>query len=177
MNLLSVLVLAFAFQVAQPVPDPIPDAVVEGSVVDIIAERRIDAMMQKLEAQQQSLIEKAAERIEQQTKGKLAELADAVKSIRDDRDGIGKTIAEFRDDRKNMLGLFGMMSERFAEMMQKMFILDRLSAWFWRLVLGVVVLCVLVVGIGLTGLFLYSRLKSFVLKEISSISTVMKLGN
>ena len=182
MNLLSFFVLAFAFQVAQPVPDPIPNAVVEGSVVDIIAERRIDAMVQKLEAQQQSFIEKAAERIEQRTNGKLAELVESVRTLREEREGVLSSIKDFRKEHGSLLERMQSLSESVANASKSWTplqnLVDRLTSLVWKLFWFICVLGGLVLLLGLVGLYLYSRLKGFVAKEISSIiPNSMKPGN
>jgi ABC-type multidrug transport system fused ATPase/permease subunit len=170
MNLLSIFVLACALQ--EPIPDPIPDAV-GASVVDVIVERRIESLLERLESQQSTIIERAAERIEQRTNGKIADLVDSVKSLREDREGVMSSIKEFRKEHGTLMERMTQLADSVANSTAKWTpiqnLVDRLTALVWKLFWFICVLCGLMLFLALVGLFLYSRLKGFVSKEISSI--------
>lgn len=141
---------------------------VEGPITDAIT-NRVEKLFQR-QAEEASAMEA---RLNQRFSERVEELSKSLRELREDRDGILPAIKEFRKEHGTILEGMRLLTDSVSESVGKWTplqnLVDRLTALVWKLFWFICVLGGLILLLALVGLFLYSRLKGFVAREISSL--------
>jgi septal ring factor EnvC (AmiA/AmiB activator) len=140
----------------EPVAGPITDAI----------EKRLS---EKLEAQNK-LIESLEQRLEAKSESRLQEIRTKLAELAEDRQGVVESIRQFNSERQGLIARMQQFAEEIKEAAKGWTplqnLIDRLTALVWKLVWFIAILGGCVLLLGLVGLFLYAKLKWWVMEQV-----------
>jgi hypothetical protein len=138
---------------------------VEGPITDAIVERMAKKQAEEMAAMEGRIAAKFGETI--------AALKAEAEAAKMERASLLNGLREWNENRVGLLNRMELFSKQMTEAVGRWTplqnLVDRLTGLVWRLFWFVCVLGGLLLFLALVGLFLYSRLKGFVAKEISSL--------
>jgi ABC-type multidrug transport system fused ATPase/permease subunit len=111
-----------------------------------------------------------AKRIEEKALGRINELGDTIREMREERTTILESIKQFREEREGVLSKLQELRQSLADASTKWTpiqnLVDRLTALLWKLIWFVCILAGFVVIVGGLGLYLYVRLKKTIIDKL-----------